>query len=76
MLVKTYLSNIATISPRSIGFLIIIGGWEPIYQILKLFHLVGDNFNGFFIILAVVLSVAVFLFDYVKLKFKARKNLK
>lgn len=76
MLVKTYLINIATISPRAIGFLIIIGGWEPIYQILKLFHLVGDYFNGFFIILAVVLSVAVFLFDYVKLKFKARKNLK
>ncbi|WP_019027771.1 hypothetical protein [Colwellia piezophila] len=76
MLIKTYLSNIASISPRAIGFLIIIGGWEPIYQILKLFHLVGDDFNGFFIILAVVLSVAVFLFDYVKLRFKARRNLK
>ena len=48
--------NIATISPSSIGVLIIIGGWEPIYQLLLLFKVVNSTFSGFFITLGIILS--------------------
>ncbi len=70
---RTFLSNIATISPRSIGFLIIIGGWELIYQILRFFNIVGDDFSGFFIVLGGILFIATFIFDFIKLKIRARK---
>jgi hypothetical protein len=72
--IKTYLSNIATISPRSIGYLIIIGGWEPIYQILRLFKLVGEGFSGFFITASLIISAATFIFDYLKLKKRSKRQ--
>jgi len=72
--IKTYLSNIATISPRAIGVLIIIGGWEPIYQVLRLFKLVGDEFSGFFITISLIISVGTFIFDYFKLKKRSNRN--
>jgi hypothetical protein len=71
--VKTLLSNIAAISPRSIGILIIVGGWEPIYQILLMLGVLGPELSGFFIIAALICSVFVFLFDYWRLK-RRRKH--
>jgi hypothetical protein len=70
---RVLLSNIATISPRSIGFLIILGGWEPIYQILRFFNIVGDDFSGFFIVLGIALFIGTFAFDYIRLKIRAKK---
>ena len=72
--IKTYLSNIAIISPRSIGFLIIIGGWEPIYQVLRLLKLVGDDFSGLFITTGLIISLATFIFDYLKLKQRSKRH--
>ncbi len=71
--IKTCLSNIAVISPRSIGCLIILGGWEPIYQLLRWFKLVSDGFNGIFITTAIVIAIVTFTFDYISLKIRAKR---
>ncbi len=67
--------SIATISPSSIGVLLIIGGWEPIYQLLLLFKAVDSTFSGFFITVGIILSLLIFIFDYIKYKARS-KNVK
>lgn len=64
---RTLLRHIVAISPTSLATLIIIGGWEPIYQLLRLFNVVGPVFNGFFISLGVVCAIFWFVYDYLKL---------
>lgn len=71
--IKTCLSNIAVISPRSIGYLIIVGGWEPIYQVLRWFKLVSDGFNGVFITAGTVIAIVIFTFDYMSLRIRAKR---
>ncbi len=71
--IKIWLRNIATISPRSIGYLIIIGGWEPIYQLLRLVDIVGSEFSGFFISVGFISAALVFAIDYARF-FKIRNK--
>ena len=71
--IKTCLSNIAVISPRSIGYFIIVGGWEPIYQVLRWFKLVSDEFNGVFIAAGAVIAIVIFAFDYISLIIRAKR---
>lgn len=68
-------SNIVAISPRSIGIFIVIGGWEPIYQILLFFKVVEPTFSGFFITVGISFAILFFIYDYLKLK-KRKKNVK
>ncbi len=72
---REVLSNVVAISPRAIGILIVIGGWEPIYQLLLLFNIVEPIFSGFFITLGISFAVLLFIFDYMKLK-KRQKHMK
>ena len=64
--IKIWLRNIATISPRSIGYLIILGSWEPIYQLLRLVEIVGSEFSGFFISVGFISAALVFSIDYAR----------
>ena len=70
---KTYISNIAWISPNSIGYFFIIGLWEPIYQLLRLFKLTGNEFSGLFIVSGFFIAVITFIFDYAKLKIRSKR---
>ncbi|MBN24620.1 MAG: hypothetical protein CL578_06175 [Alteromonadaceae bacterium] len=72
---REVLSNIVAISPRSIGIIIVVGGWEPIYQLLMLFNVVEPTFSGFFITVGISFAVLFFIFDYMKLK-KRQKQMK
>lgn len=70
MKIRLLLSNIAAISPRSLGVLIVMGGWEPIYHLAVMLGIFGPGLGGFFILSAIVCSALFFAFDYWKLRRK------
>ena len=72
--IKTCLSNIAAVSPRSIGYLIIVGGWVPIYQVFRRFEIVGEELSGVFLTAGIVSAIATFTFDYVGLRVRAKRR--